>query len=108
MPFNDIGAMEAALAGNDVAGVVLETIPATYGFPLPEPGYLQTVKRLCEQHGALYIADSANHAVRRISHGVITAFASAVTPVAWSTRSLAGGSGTGSSRFRAGSRSRRR
>jgi len=31
--------------------------------------------------GALYIADSANHAVRRISNGVITTFASAGTPV---------------------------
>src|SRR5512135_2479751 len=31
--------------------------------------------------GSLYIADSANHAVRRISSGVITTFASAGTPV---------------------------
>ena len=32
--------------------------------------------------GSLYIADSSNHAVRRISNGVITTFASAGTPVA--------------------------
>jgi uncharacterized protein (TIGR03437 family) len=32
--------------------------------------------------GSLYIADSANHAVRRISGGVITTFASVGTPVA--------------------------
>lgn len=31
--------------------------------------------------GSLYIADSANHAVRRISNGVMTTFASAGTPV---------------------------
>lgn len=31
--------------------------------------------------GALYIADSGNHVVRRISNGVITTFASAGTPV---------------------------
>jgi uncharacterized protein (TIGR03437 family) len=31
--------------------------------------------------GSLYIADSTNHAVRRISNGVITTFASAGTPV---------------------------
>ena len=41
MPFNDLDAMEAALRGGDVAAVMIETIPATYGFPLPEPGYLQ-------------------------------------------------------------------
>ena len=31
--------------------------------------------------GSLYIADSANHAVRRISNGIITTFASVGTPV---------------------------
>ena len=35
----------------------LETIPATYGFPLPDPGYLEAVKELCVRHGSLYIAD---------------------------------------------------
>ena len=34
----------------------METIPATYGFPLPEPGYLEAVKTLCERYDALYIA----------------------------------------------------
>jgi acetylornithine/succinyldiaminopimelate/putrescine aminotransferase len=57
VPFNDLAAMEQALRGRDVAAVIMETIPATYGFPLPAPGYLAGVKRLCEAHGALYIAD---------------------------------------------------
>jgi acetylornithine/succinyldiaminopimelate/putrescine aminotransferase len=43
----------------------METIPATYGFPLPEPGYLETVKRLCEQHGTLYIADEVQTGLMR-------------------------------------------
>ena len=38
MPFNDLDAMEEALRGRDVAAVIMETIPATYGFPLPEAG----------------------------------------------------------------------
>jgi acetylornithine/succinyldiaminopimelate/putrescine aminotransferase len=57
VPFNDLEAMEAALRGRDVAGAILETIPATYGFPMPAPGYLQGVKALCEKYGTLYIAD---------------------------------------------------
>jgi acetylornithine/succinyldiaminopimelate/putrescine aminotransferase len=57
VPFNDLAAMEAALKGGDVAGVILETIPATYGFPMPAPGYLQGVRALCTQYGTLYIAD---------------------------------------------------
>src|SRR6476659_864832 len=65
VPFNDLNAMEDALRGGDVAAVLLETIPATYGFPLPDPGYLQTVKRLCEQYGALYIADEVQTGLMR-------------------------------------------
>jgi acetylornithine/succinyldiaminopimelate/putrescine aminotransferase len=57
VPFNDLQAMEDALRGRDVAAVIMETIPATYGFPLPNPGYLQAVKALCEKYDALYIAD---------------------------------------------------
>lgn len=48
VPMNDVDAMEAVLKKEDVAGVIIETIPATYGFPIPEPGYLKAVKALCE------------------------------------------------------------
>ena len=65
VPFNDTGAMEAALRGRDVAAVIMETIPATYGFPLPEPGYLAGVKRLCERYGALYIANEVQTGLMR-------------------------------------------
>ena len=65
VPFNDLEAMEHALRADDVAAVIMETIPATYGFPLPEPGYLETVKRLCEQHGSLYIADEVQTGLMR-------------------------------------------
>ncbi|MGN6678012.1 MAG: class-III pyridoxal-phosphate-dependent aminotransferase [Streptosporangiaceae bacterium] len=65
VPFNDLGAMEAALAGGDVAAVIMETIPATYGFPLPAPGYLEAVKSLCERHGTLYIADEVQTGLMR-------------------------------------------
>src|ERR1700749_2080155 len=65
VPFNDLDAMEEALRPGDVAGVVIETIPATYGFPLPEPGYLRAVKDLCERHGALYIADEVQTGLMR-------------------------------------------
>ena len=65
VPFNDIDAMEAALRGRDVAAVIMETIPATYGFPLPAPGYLAGVKKLCERYGALYIADEVQTGLMR-------------------------------------------
>lgn len=65
VPFNDIEAMEEALHGEDVAAVIMETIPATYGFPMPAPGYLAAVKELCEKYGALYIADEVQTGLGR-------------------------------------------
>lgn len=65
VPFNDLEAMERELRGRDVAAVIMETIPATYGFPLPEPGYLETVKKLCERYDALYIADEVQTGLMR-------------------------------------------
>lgn len=65
VPFNDLDAMERALRNEDVACVIIETIPATYGFPLPEKGYLTSVKRLCETYGTLYIADEVQTGLMR-------------------------------------------
>ncbi len=65
VPFNDITAMEAALRGNDVAALIMETIPATYGFPMPKEGYLNACKALCEKHGAMYIADEVQTGLMR-------------------------------------------
>lgn len=63
--FNDLNAMEDALKGKDVAALIMETIPATYGFPMPLPGYLQEVKKLCERYGALYVADEEQTGLMR-------------------------------------------
>jgi acetylornithine/succinyldiaminopimelate/putrescine aminotransferase len=65
VPFNDINAMEKELSKGDAACVIMETIPATYGFPLPQDGYLPAVKKLCEKHGVLYIADEVQTGLMR-------------------------------------------
>lgn len=68
VPFNDLDAVAEALSRDDIAAVILETIPATYGFPIPEDGYLPGVKALCEQHGALYIADEVQTGLGRTGY----------------------------------------
>ena len=65
VPFNQLDAMEDALKAGDAAAVIMETIPATYGFPMPREGYLPEVKRLCERYGALYIADEVQTGLMR-------------------------------------------
>ena len=65
VPFNDVPAMAQALQGGDVASVIIETIPATYGFPMPAEGYLQAVRELCTRYGTLYIADEVQTGLMR-------------------------------------------
>jgi putrescine aminotransferase len=65
VPFNDLTAMEQALKGRDVAGLIMETIPATYGFPMPAPGYLQAARDLCTKYGTMYIADEVQTGLMR-------------------------------------------
>jgi len=55
--FNDIVGLRRVLEQGDVAAVIMETIPATSGFPMPTPGYLSAVADSAAENGALYIAD---------------------------------------------------
>ena len=64
VPYNDLGAMDEAI-GDDTAAVILESIPATAGFPMPDPGYLAAVADLCHQRGALFIADEVQTGLGR-------------------------------------------
>jgi acetylornithine/succinyldiaminopimelate/putrescine aminotransferase len=65
VPFNDLPAARRAFAEHDFACVLMETLPATFGFPLPAEGYLPGIKALCEEHGALYVADEVQTGLGR-------------------------------------------
>jgi glutamate-1-semialdehyde 2,1-aminomutase len=55
--YNDLDAAAELLAGGDVAGVIVEPIAANMGVVLPEPGYLEGLRRLTSEHGTLLIFD---------------------------------------------------
>jgi len=64
VPFNDVDAMDAAI-DHDTAGVIVEAIPATLGMPMPEPGYFQAVRRLCDERGARLLIDEVQTGLGR-------------------------------------------
>ncbi len=64
VPFDDLPALERA-AGEDTAAVLLETIPATLGMPIPSAGYLAGVERLCRERGAYLILDEVQAGLGR-------------------------------------------
>ena len=64
VPFNDVNALKNALHPK-VAAVILETIPATLGMPIPDDSYFNEVKRLCEENGSLLIMDEVQTGLGR-------------------------------------------
>ncbi len=68
VPFNDAAEVDAALAGGDVAAVILETVPATAGFVPPAIGYLAAVRAACDRHGTVFIADEVQTGLGRSGH----------------------------------------
>jgi ornithine--oxo-acid transaminase len=57
IPYNDIKALEKALANKNVAGFLVEPIQGEAGVIVPDDGYLAKAKALCEQANVLFIAD---------------------------------------------------
>lgn len=64
VPFGDVAALEAVL-NEEVAAVLLETIPATLGIVVPPEEYFAAVRALCDQVGALLIVDEVQSGLGR-------------------------------------------
>ena len=59
LPFNDPDAVEQAFAANkgQVAGIILEPVPANAGVYLPKAGYLEFLREITAANGSLLIFD---------------------------------------------------
>ena len=57
--FNDLDGVEAELKrhGGEIAAIILEPIPHNIGAVLPKPGFLEGLRRLCDQHGVVLVFD---------------------------------------------------
>jgi len=64
VPFNDLAALEQALAKKDVAAFIVEPIQGK-GVNIPSDDYLPGVARLCKQYGSLYINDEVQTGLGR-------------------------------------------
>ena len=56
-PFNDLDAVERLLAADEVAAVILEPVVGNMGLVLPQPGFLEGLRELTSEHGALLVFD---------------------------------------------------
>ena len=55
--YNDAAALERALSNRDVACFIVEPVMENIGICLPDPGYLEAVREICDKYGTLLIFD---------------------------------------------------
>ncbi|MCB1040119.1 MAG: aminotransferase class III-fold pyridoxal phosphate-dependent enzyme, partial [Acidimicrobiales bacterium] len=60
MEWNDLDTVEAALAAGDVAVLITEPALTNIGIVLPEPGFLDGLRSLCDRHGTLLLIDETH------------------------------------------------
>jgi acetylornithine aminotransferase len=64
VPFNDLEAVQKAIAGETCA-VMLEPIQGEGGVQYPGPGYLEDLRKLCDEQGLLLIFDEVQTGMGR-------------------------------------------
>lgn len=59
LPYNDIDAARELFAehGDEIAGLIVEPVAGNMNCVPPQPGFLQALRELCTQHGAVLIFD---------------------------------------------------
>ncbi len=65
IPYNDLEALEKALAQPNVAGFLVEPIQGEAGVVTPDNQYLSEAKTLCKKINALFIADEVQTGIAR-------------------------------------------
>ena len=65
IPYNDLNALENELKDPNVAAFMVEPIQGEAGVVVPDNGYLEGVRNLCNKYNVLYIADEVQTGIGR-------------------------------------------
>ena len=75
-PYNDIEAVETLILNNknQVAAIIIEPVVGNMGCVLPKEGYLQGLRKLCDNHGIVFIFDEVMTGFRLAKGGAQEVF----------------------------------
>jgi glutamate-1-semialdehyde 2,1-aminomutase len=96
VPFNDLDEARRAFEENDgrVAGMIVEPAMMNCGVILPEPGYLQGLKDLCQRHGASLAFDEVKTGAT-LAYGGATEVFGVVPDIICLAKAIGGGTPCG-------------
>ncbi len=92
VPFNDLEAMERLFRdeGHRIAAMIVEPMLGNFCGVMPEDGYLEGLRRICDEHGSVLIFDEVKTGFRMGLGGASEAF-SVVPDLATFAKSLGNG-----------------
>jgi acetylornithine/N-succinyldiaminopimelate aminotransferase len=90
VPFNDVDALEAAFS-DEVAAVLVEPIQGEGGINVATRQYLEAIRRLCNENGALMILDEVQTGVGRTGKWFAYQYFDVVPDIMTMAKALGGG-----------------
>lgn len=75
-PYNDLAATEALVLANkgEIAAIIIEPVAGNMGCVLPKEGYLEGLRKLCDEHGIVLIFDEVMTGFRLAKGGAQEVF----------------------------------
>ena len=91
IPYNDLNALEKELKDPNVAAFMVEPIQGEAGVVVPDDGYLEGVRKLCDKYNVLFIADEVQTGIGRTGKLLATDYENAKPDILILGKALSGG-----------------
>ena len=91
IPYNDLNALEKELKDPNVAAFMVEPIQGEAGVVVPDDGYLEGVRKLCNKYNVLFIADEVQTGIGRTGKLLATDYENAKPDILILGKALSGG-----------------
>ena len=91
IPYNDLEALESELKDPNVAAFMVEPIQGEAGVVVPDEGYLEGVRKLCNKYNVLFIADEVQTGIARTGKMLATDYEDAKPDILILGKALSGG-----------------
>ena len=91
IPYNDLNALETELKDPNVAAFMVEPIQGEAGVVVPDEGYLEGVRKLCDKYNVLFIADEVQTGIARTGKMLATDYENAKPDILILGKALSGG-----------------